>query len=72
MVPGEYIEKHGGVAIIATSAMLGVTWILGYWHNWSELNFRLIFLFFSIAVGATALLKWFFHLATNFFKSDIN
>lgn len=72
MVAGEYIEKHGRFGALVTIAMLGITWIMGFWHNLSELNFGLILLFFSIVVAVSAFLKWIFRLIFSVGKSDTN
>lgn len=70
MVPSEYIEKHGGIALIVTATALGGAWLLGYWHDWQELNIRYIFFFFSVMVATSAFLQWAFRKAIIFLTSD--
>lgn len=57
MIATDLLEKHGKPTLVITLAIVGATWIAGYWHSWSDLNFKLIYLLFGAVILLVALLR---------------
>ena len=61
-IPADLLEKHGRKSLLITAAIIGGAWIGGYWHTWSDLNFRLIYILFGLAILLVALTSWLFRV----------
>lgn len=57
MIAADLLEKHGKPTLVITLAVVGATWVAGYWHSWSDLNFKLIYLLFGVVILTVALLR---------------
>jgi uncharacterized protein (DUF58 family) len=58
MIAMDMLEKYGRKSALITASIVGLTWLKGYWHNWSDLNYRLLYILFGIIILLVALASW--------------
>lgn len=58
MIAMDMLEKHGKKSALITASIMGVAWIKGYWHSWSDLNYHLLYILFGVVILFVTLISW--------------
>lgn len=63
MIPADMLEKYGRPTILITVAIVVASWLAGYWRNWSDLNFKFLYLLLGAVILVVAFVSWIWRLA---------